>query len=229
MGALGELLELLHDAHAGVRTFEVEFRDWVRRRPSHMLEVSYSEAGKPQLEWLGAGPWATQGLSTRRFWLQTPDLLRVEIVQGDALIRLGVRNGTRWWSWDAEHGTASGEALPDDRGMLPMPQLVVAPVLDVRGLIQTMQFEPTGAAERAGRAVLCARAIPRRQPPGRGALSYAFEFDTEHGSLLRRAEFEDGECVLERQAREVFYNAEIEPECFVFAAPVDSTAPATSP
>jgi hypothetical protein len=229
MGELGELLELLHDAHAGVRTFEVEFRDWVSRAPSHKLEVSYSEAGKPQLEWLGGGPWATQGLTTRRFWLQTPDLLRVEILRGDALLRLGVRNGTRWWSWDAERGATSGEALPDERGVFPMPQLVVAPVLDVRGLIQVMRFEPAGTAERAGRPVLCARALPRTQPPRRGALSYEFEFDAEHGSLLRRAEFEDGECVLERQAREVLYNSEIKTECFVFAAPDESGSSVTSP
>ena len=161
--------------------------------------------------------------------MQTPDLLRVEILQGEALIRLGVRNGTRWWSWDAERGTASGEALPDDRGTLPMPQLVVAPVLDVRGLIQAMRFEPAGTSERAGRTVLCARAAPRRQPPGRGTLSYAFEFDAEHGSLLRRAEFEDGECVLERQALEVLYNSEIKAECFVFAVPDDSGSSVTRP
>jgi hypothetical protein len=109
-----------------------------------------------------------------------------------------------------------------------MPQLVVAPVLDVRGLIPVMRFEPAGAAERAGRPVLCARALPRSQPPGRGPLSYEFEFDAEHGSLLRRAEFEDGECVLERQAREVLYNSEIKNECFVFAAPDDSGSSLTS-
>ena len=229
MGALGELLELLHDAHAGVETFEVEFRDWVSRPPSHTVGISYFETGKPQLDWLGAGPWAAPRRTTRRIWFQAPDLLRVEVLQDEALVRLGVRNGTRWWSWDGERGTTSGEALPDDRGIPTMPQLVVAPVLDVRGLIRVMRFEPAGTGERAGRTVLCARAHPRSAPPNRGALSYELEFDAEHGSLLRRAEFEDGECTLEREAREVLYNSEIKTECFVFEAPDDSGSPVTSP
>jgi hypothetical protein len=228
MGALGELLELLHDAHAGVSTFEVEFRDWVRRSPSHTLGVSYSEAGKPELGWLGAGPWARPGLTTRRIWLQTPDLLRVEVLEDDALVRLGVRHGTSWWRWDAERGTKSGEALPDERGIAKMPPLLVAPVLDVRRLLRVMRFEPAGSGERAGRAVLCARALPRRQPPARGALSYELEFDAQHGSLLRRAEFEDGQCVFEREAREVLYNSEIASDCFVFAAPDGSGSPVTN-
>jgi hypothetical protein len=225
MGALGDLLELLHDAHARVETFEVEFRDWVRRPASHAVGVSYSEAGKPQLDWLGGDPWATPGLTTRRIWLQAPDLLRVEILHADDLFRLGVRNGTRWWRWDAEHGATSGDAVPDERGVSRMPQLLTAPVLNVRRLIQFMRFEPAGTGERAGRSVLCARAFPRRQPPARGELEFEFEFDAEHGSLLRRAEYEDGECVLERQAREVLYNPTLESDCFVFAVPDDPRPP----
>ena len=110
-----------------------------------------------------------------------------------------------------------------------MPQLLVAPVLDVRSLLQVMRFEPVGTGERAGRKVLLARANPRSVPPNRGALSYELEFDAEHGSLLRRAEFEDGECTLEREAREVLYNSEIKTECFVFEAPDGSGSPVTSP
>jgi hypothetical protein len=106
-----------------------------------------------------------------------------------------------------------------------MPQLLTAPVLDVRRLIQFMRFEPAGTGERAGRSVLCARALPRRQPPARGELEFEFEFDAEHGSLLRRAEYEDGECVLERQAREVLYNPALESDCFVFAVPDDPAPP----
>jgi hypothetical protein len=92
-----------------------------------------------------------------------------------------------------------------------------------------MRLEPTGTGERAGRSVLCARAVPRSTAPNRGALSYELEFDAEHGSLLRRAEFEDGDCVLEREAREVLYNSEIETECFAFVAPEASGSPSTNP
>jgi hypothetical protein len=229
MGELGELLELLHDAHTDIRTFEIEFSDWVLRRPSNTVEVSYSETGKPRLGWLGAGPWATPGLTTRRVWLQMPNLLRVEVLQGNTLVELGVRNGISWWRWAAERGTTRGEAQPDERGISTIPQLVVAPVVDVRRLIGVMRFEPAGTGERAGRTVVCARGLPRRQPPGRGELSYALEFDAEHGSLLRRAEFEDGECTVDRRAREVLYNSEIKAECFEFAAPDDIGSSVTGP
>jgi len=229
MGRLGQLLELLHDAHAGVETYEVEFRDWVRRPSSHTLEVSYSDTGEPRLDWLGAGPWPTPALTTRRIWVEMPDLRRVEILEDDSLIRLGVRNRTRWWIWDSARGTMSGDAPPDERGLATIPQLLVAPVINVRVLIQTMRFEPAGTGERAGRKVLCARAVPRSRPPNRSALSYELEFDAEHGSLLRRAEFEDGDCVLEREAREVLYNSEIETECFAFVTPDGSDSPATGP
>jgi hypothetical protein len=103
--------------------------------------------------------------------------------------------------------------------MTTLPPLLSPPVLDVPRLLATMRFQPAGTGERAGRAVMCARALPRYQPPGRGKLSYEFEFDAEHGSLLRRANFEDGRCVWQREAREVLYGSEIKPGCFVFVAP----------
>lgn len=53
---------------------------------------------------------------------------------------------------------------------------------------------------------------------------HELEFDAEHGSLLRRAAFEDGQRVWEREAREVHYGTPIDPECFVFVAPDERQA-----
>jgi adenylyl-sulfate kinase len=158
----------------------------------------------------------------RRLWLRSPDHLRVELLnEQENVIRLGVRDETHWWRWDLEHGITTGSALPNDPGVATLPPMLSAPLLDVRRLIAMMRFEPDGSGQRAGREVLRARAQPRRQPSSRGALSYEFEFDAEHGSLLRRAEFEDGHCVWEREAREVLYGSPLNPECFVFVAPGD--------
>jgi len=82
-----------------------------------------------------------------------------------------------------------------------------------------MRFEPAGTGECAGRRVIRARAALRSQPGARAALSYELEFDAEHGSLLRRVEFEDGQRVWERYAQEVMYDAQIDPGCFEFVAP----------
>ena len=224
MGALGQLLELLHDAHASVRTFEIEYQDWGRPPPSNDVIVSYADPGKPQVRWRGAGPWPKAALSTRRIWLQSPDLARVEIFTDQALVRLAVRNGSQWWRWDAEQGVIGGSALPDPRGLPTLPAMLAMPMLDVRRLITAMWLEPAGVGERAGRRVLCARGRPRVQPPTSGPLHYELEFDAEHGSLLRRAEFDDGRCVWERLAAEVLYGADIDRECFVFVAPDEDLA-----
>ncbi len=221
MSALGQLLELLHDAHEHLRTFEVEYRDWGRTTPSSKLTVSYSESGAPQVRWQGAGPLPREALMSRRIWMQPPDQIRVEVSLGDELLRLAVRKGSQWWRWDAQQGVSSGSAAPNPDGLATMPSLLSAPMIDVRQLITTVRFEPAGAGERAGRSVVHARGRPRLQPPGRGGLLYEFEFDAEHGSLLRRAEFEDGECMWERRAVAVLYDAQISPGCFVFEEPRD--------
>ena len=219
MSSLGQLLELLHDAHDGLSAFEVEYRDWGRPAPNNKLTVSYAETGAPRVRWQGAGPLPRDAVSTRRIWMRPPDQIRVEISVGDELRRFAIRNGRQWWRWDSEQGVTSGAAPPNPRSSARMPSLLSAPMIDVRQLITTVRFEPAGGGERAGRAVVQARGLPRAQPPGRGALSYEFEFDAEHGSLLRRAEFEDEECVWERRAVVVLYDAQIRGECFVFEEP----------
>jgi hypothetical protein len=91
--------------------------------------------------------------------MRPPDMIRVEISVGDELLRLAVRNGAEWWRWDAEQGVSRGSALPNRRGIATLPSLLGAPMIDVRQLITSVRFEPTGV-----------------------------------GELMRRAEFEDGEC-----------------------------------
>ena len=228
MGELGDLLELLHDAHARVSTFEIEYRDWSRQRASNEVAVVDSDEGRPRLSWRGGGPWPEEVVTTRRIWLERPDRLRVEILEDELLIRLGVRTDSHWWRWDAVQGTTSGAAVPDEGGIVTMPPLLTPPVLAVHRLPAIMRLEPAGAGEVAGRQATRARGRPRLPNPARGALSYEFEFDAEHGSLLRRAEFEEGEIVWEREARQVVYNARIDPRCFVFVAP-DEEQPEHAP
>ena len=224
MGELGNLLELLHDAHARVTTLEVEYRDWIRQRASTELALVDTGAGAPRLGWRGGGPWAQDIVRTRRVWLERPNHMRVEILENERLIRLGVRAAALWWRWDEEAGTTSGELVPDEQGIVSLPPLLAQPVPVPHQMLSTLRFEPCGTGDRAGRRVVKARAWPRIRPPSRDTLSYELEFDAEHGTLLRRAELESGERVWERQATEVLYGSAIEPDCFVFVSPGDEHA-----
>jgi adenylyl-sulfate kinase len=218
LGKLGELLELLHEAHSRVSTFEVEYRDWHGGRHSNQVAIVEDDDGKPQLRWRGGRPWPEHTVTTRRVWLERPNHLRVEITEDEMLIRLGVRAGPSWWRWDAINGTTRGSILPGTTDLPQLPQLLLAPGAGIRQLMTLMRLEPTGTGERAGRLVVCARAWPRGQ---NGSVHHELEFDAEHGSILRRAAFQDGERIWEREAREVHYGTRIDPECFVFVAPDD--------
>lgn len=229
MSELGDLLELLHQTHALVDTFEVEYLDRVYRESSSEVAVLDAGDGPPQLSWRGAGPWSEDVVRTRRIWLQRPECLRVEILEGEMLIRLGVRAGSRWWRWDDVAGTTSGGVEPDERGVGRLPSLLAAPLFAVHRLPATLLLEPAGGGERIGRAVVKASGQTRRQPPARGTVTYEFEFDAEHGSLLRCVEFEDGVCVWERTATEVIYGSQIDPACFVFVSPVEDERRSADP
>jgi hypothetical protein len=50
-------------------------------------------------------------------------------------------------------------------------------------------------------------------------LSYEFEFDTEHGTMLRWAAFQQGQCIQLTEALVALYGNEIDAERFAFAAP----------
>jgi hypothetical protein len=219
MGELGDLLELLHNAHSRVTTFEVEYRDWGRRLPSTELTVVASADGRPKLNWRGGGPWSEQVIRTRRIWLERPHRMRVEILENEILVRLGVRDREGWWIWDAQEGTTNGLLMPDEEGFITLPPTLAPPVLTLHRMLATLRFEPTGVGERAGRPVMRARARPREQLPARSEFALELELDAEHGSLLRRVDFEDGERVWDREAHQVIYDSHIDPECFVFSEP----------
>jgi hypothetical protein len=218
MQGLGDLLELLHDASAHVGTLEVEYWEWKRPPASNRLLVTPTEPGKAELRWQGAGPWPQEEIITRKIWFQRPDRARVEVIEDGALALLAVRAGMTWWRWDPDDGASSGSVLPHrpDRGLPPILSLRL---LEAYRLLATMRFEPAGRGQRAGRDVVRARAFPRRPPTSRGELSFEFEFDSQHGSVLRTAELEDGRCVREREARHIVYDGQIASDRFVFVAP----------
>jgi hypothetical protein len=223
MTALGELLELLHNAHEHLSTLRAEYQDWTRPRPS--LEVGRDPLAPDELRlsWRGAGPFTTSVVSTRRIWVQRQDALRVEMLRGPALQKLGVRHPERWWRWDAVRGVEMSEAPVDGRAWA-IPALLSPLVLHPVELVAAMRFNPTGRRVHAGREVVCADATPRATRPVSATRSYELEFDAEHGTILRYAAFENDQTSAITDAVSVDYGSPIEPEKFVFAPPCGESA-----
>jgi hypothetical protein len=219
MSELGALLELIHEAHSRLISFQAEYRDWARSRPSLEVTIDRSERGDADLHWRGAGPFPSEAAATRRFWLKRPDCLRVEILRNNLLTRFAILNRDRWWRWDRADGAVIGEARSQNHGSLRLPPLLSPPLLEPIRLLPRLELDTTGRGWRAGRETLCARARPRDSTSSGGAFSYELEFDAEHGTLLRYAVFDAGTLVSLSEAIAVTCDADIDPQRFVFVAP----------
>lgn len=217
MHELAQLLELLYSAHERVSSLQAEFREWSHPCPNYELLVDKDDL-RQRLRWRGAGPWPQETEKTRRMWFVSPGYLRVEILHNHALERLGVRDRSNWWRWDEIDGATVGEA-ESGQGRLLLPPLLDPPLLDPVRLIPALRLEPAGVGIRAGREVRLARGWPREPQPSRGALSFEFEFDSEHGTILRRAASEDGRSFQATEALQVCYGGKIESKRFVFTPP----------
>jgi hypothetical protein len=225
---LRDLLVLLYRAHERVTTIVAEYEGWSYPKPSYELVIDRAAPHGTAARWRGPGPWTRERQVTRRFWYENPDRLRVEVVGNQGVVRLGVRDGTRWWRWDQRTGVTTGDLNADSSVEPAFPPLLDPPLFAPARLLAPLQFEPAGAGVRAGRAVVCARGRPRRRPGFRSTLEYDFEFDAEHGTLLRRAIHERGSCIELTEAVKIRYGAEIEPARFAFD-PADGAAEQTRP
>ncbi len=215
MSGLGDLLELLHDAHSRETTLDVQLRDWneVPRR-SAIVADGPGVDGRPRLQWRGPRPRSTHAESRRRIWVHGPNRLRVEI-RGHGVLRvLAIRDGTRWWWWDGANGASTGEEVGSE-----MPAALSPPMLSPAQLVGSLCFELAGDGTRAGRHVVRARARPRREGYLPVALTYELEFDAEHGTMLRLARFEDEVCVQTTEVVDVRYGGEVDPRQFIFLSP----------
>jgi hypothetical protein len=233
MPPIGELLVLLNDAHHELSGLEVTFRDWREPLPSFRLVVDGSNRRERRMRWMEPGPWPTSTVLTRRLWFQPPGRLRVEIFDGSTLVWLGVRDGAQWWRWHEGNGAAFHDAGAS-QVPAPVPRLLDPTILRPARLIPALHLKPKGVGTRAGRAVVCAEATPRDPPQARGELSFELEFDAAQGTILRRAEFENGCCVQVTEAVEIKFGGDLSPQQFVFASPesqsvcVTGASPTTS-
>lgn len=222
MDQLGKILTVVHDAHDRVGTLAATYRDWVCPAPTNTLLVDRQDMTVGRVRWLGPGPFPRPIETRRSIWLCAPNRLRVERRRRiGALMVVAVRDGPDWWRWDAENGAVSGTSAAE---VSDLPPMLDPPLLSPVRLLASLRLQPDGEGMRAGREVLRARAWPRERAHKRNHLSVELEFDAEHGTVLRRAQFEGGRCHQVTEAVRIEYGCDIHPEQFVFGAP-DAQAP----
>jgi hypothetical protein len=229
---IGDLLELLHLAGSRFRTLRAEFDTCVRpdvlnragiaafaRGPrrtrtrrsrsssGRVFSPAPDDAAEPQRGWL-------------RVWVERPDRLREESGDEDEAGTL-VRDGQLWWDDNPSLGLSTN--ANDDEPAMSISYGESEILLDPAGLGGHVILGPRGSAERAGRRVLRAHAVPRaggRRERGPSPIwlcgdNFEFEVDAETGVLLYvEARFE-GTAFSTIAATLVAYDEEIPPETFV--------------
>lgn len=212
-----DLLRLLDSTDGRLDTFEGEFCDWLQPSPSHHLILDADDDGPARLRWSGVGPFPAASMAYRRIWVGGMTRIRVELIHAGKLDRFGVRDGSRWWRWDRLRGVDYGSVVTED-GAWTLPRMLDPPLLSPARLIGWLRLGAPSIGVRLDRKVFVARGTPRKAPPGSG-LSVELEFDAEHGTILRRAIYDNLNCVQLTEARSVSFGCSVDPERFSFEPP----------
>lgn len=199
MGALGEILELLHDAGERSRPARLMVVEWTHgRRSAAAFDRFMAErhggrlgAAARQVVVTGAGhPAPDETRRTTTLALESPTRYREESAGVQAGKRYQVRDGARWAVWDADWGAVTDETEQEGGP----PSASYAFLLDPVALVGAYRLEATGATEVAGRAARCLRAVPRSCSEGTTAVVFGvgagadeveLALDAERGALLR--------------------------------------------
>jgi hypothetical protein len=222
---LGDLLVLLHGARGRVSTVRAVVRTWhhVRVRGEAMARVvergdvvPYGPAEVPERDCVE---------SLVRVWFVPPDRVREQREDPDGA-RFGVRRGRLWWRYDAHNGAMSNEDRPEVGGGVGEE---FGWLLDPAAVIGLLDFGPISRGLRAGRRVLCVRAVPRVSGYGfdeplwrlgaMGADELGLEVDAERGMLLRmESRFEQRPFAVS-EVLEISFDEEFPDDTFVFSPP----------
>jgi outer membrane lipoprotein-sorting protein len=232
LSALGDLLELLHDAASSFERLRGEFRIWTDLERN--LVARQSEMEEADLERLRAslmarhgGPIPHETEDSVRLWVERPGRVREERESQMHGRTLAVQDGTEAWRYMAPTGAVSQSR--DELGPWVAGHEFES-LLDPSPLMGVLTLEPTGISERAGRPVWSVRAQPRVSRPayGRAMALYSIgaeadewhlEVDTERGVVLRLEARYQGEPMRVVETLEVSFDDDFPPDTFVFTPP----------
>lgn len=204
MRALGEILELLHDAADRARPARLTVVEWRHGPRSNVAFSRYiaarhgsSHAVTRSLQADTPAPDETS--STTTLALESATRYREDAAGVQAGKRYVVRDGDRWVSWDADWGAVTSEST-DEQGP---PSSTYGFLLDPIGLVGALRLEPGGEGDVSGRPTRLLRGVPRAEWDGSGATLFRIgaagadvvelAVDAERGALLRSEAFVDGE------------------------------------
>ena len=229
MGELGDLLELVHDAHRRFRTLRGTLRSWHHHRRSHEAFIrEHRERGGTLFalaqDESGASPPETSE-SWVRFWLELPDRVRAETDNPGANGRsqsLVVIDGDTWWSFDPHMGAVTNGGDPNHGHGLPFDSLFLEPAQ----LLGNAELELLGETAVAGRRGFAVNARPRIRSslfPEQGFVHLSPEtnlvIDAERGVLLRIRRMVDGEAHAVDEFTEIAYDEQFPAGTFRFVPP----------
>ena len=217
MTELGDLLELLHRAHASFRTVRFEAREW---RHTWRTQAAYARAMEGAT---GVGQVVLQTDSvpeeweiTVRGWLAPP---RVREERGEAgRLTIGASDAARWWQVMPEWATVSDEGDGWSTGQVGE---CLRPYVDPAPLTAGLTLELAGRADVAGRQAILVRAVPRPRPFRAehdalltGADRHELAFDAERGTLLRSISLVDDEPAVRLEVAEIAFDEPIDETLF---------------
>ena len=199
MTALGEILELLHDAGERSRPARLTVVEWAHGPRSaaafdrFMAERHGRRSGVGAAQIVRSGtetppPDGTSRTTTLAF--ESPARYREESAGVQAGTRYQVRDGERWVSWDGDWGAVTNETEQEGGP----PSSSYAFLLDPIAIVGGYRLEAADAVEIAGCPARRLRAVPR--PSVEGATAVVFSLgpgadaielavDAERGALLR--------------------------------------------
>jgi hypothetical protein len=197
VGALGEILELLHDAGERARPARLTVVEW-RHGPRSSAAFERYMAARQGLGSAGmhvssrGEPTPDETSWTTTLVLESDARFREEAAGVQAGRRSLVRDGERWASWDSDWGAVTSESEQEGGP----PSSTYAFLLDPVGVLGSFLLEPAGHAEVAGRHAWRVRAKARAEPEGSvlfrlgpGADRVDLAVDAERGTLLRSEAF----------------------------------------
>ena len=217
MTELGDLLELLHRAHASFRSLRFEASEW---RHTWRTQSAYARAME------GATGVAQVVLQTDsvpeeweiavRGWLAPP---RIREERGEAgRLTIGVSDGERWWQVMPEWATVTDEGDGWSTGRVGE---CLRPYVDPAPLLAGLTLELGGRTEVAGREAILVRAVPRPRPFRSeqeallgGADRHELAVDAERGTLLRAISFLDDEPATRLEVVEIAFDEPLDDSVF---------------
>ena len=239
MGAIGDVLELLHGSRTRrYTTVRGVLRNWSspRLRGQARLRLGESTRGTEltvRRMFPPEEPEPDEVESVIRFWSDPPTRLRQEVESNspERGNHVTVAGSGRWWAYSPQRGVVTNDATADEQpdAAAAYGDVLWRSLLDPADWIPALWFEPRGDTEAIGRGAVLVSATARDQSwpaqfpfalqQSEGADGYELVVDRERGVVLRVAALLEGEVFWASEFEELAFDENLADGLFVFEPP----------